>query len=133
MLPNHSWRVLVKDLEATIGVGVHMHERKPQRILVNVMVEGLYPAKPQNLKDCYNYDHIHLLVTEAWPKKEHTLLLEECAVELLSYIFHSDSRVTKVRVGVCKPDVYEKAHSVGVETEWTREEFNKFISPQAAG
>lgn len=119
----HRFRVYVKNLETSIAVGIYDHEKEKQRIIVNAMVEGEYPAKPQTIKDCFNYEHIHNLVTHEWSKKPHRLLLEDCVVELLEYIFKCDERVDYAKVSVCKPDIFENTEAVGVETEWTRKDF----------
>lgn len=112
-------------METTIGVGIHPHERAKQRIFVNVTVEGEYPAKPQTIEDCFNYDHIHNLVVNEWQKHEHKLLLENCVVELLEHIFRCDNRVDTATVRVCKPDIFPKVEAVGVETKWTRKDFER--------
>ncbi len=125
--PKHHWRVHIKNMETTIGVGIHEHERRKQRVLVNVVVEGEYLAKPQVIEDCFNYDHVHNLVVNEWPKKEHKPLLENCAVELLEHIFRCDNRVDYASVRVCKPDIFPQVEAVGVEAEWTREDFKKLV------
>lgn len=123
----HLWRIHVKNLETIIGVGIHEHEKEKQRVIVNTVVEGEYPAKPSSIKDCFNYDYIHNLVVNIWPKHQHKPLLEDCAVELLEYIFRCDDRVTTASVRICKPDIFPAAESVGVETTWTRKDFENFI------
>jgi FolB domain-containing protein len=121
----HLWKVHVKNLKSHIGVGIHDHEKNKQRILVNVVVEGHYPELPKHINDCFDYDHIHELVVNEWPKKAHKPLLENCVIELLEYIFRSDERVERASVRVCKPDIFPNAESVGVECQWTREDFQR--------
>ncbi len=123
---NHRWYVHVKNLETTIGVGIHAHEKEKQRVIVNVTVEGEYPANPQTIKDCFNYDHIHNLIVNEWPQKAHKPLLENCVVELLEHIFRCDERVDIARVQVSKPDIFQNAEKVGVETQWTRKDFELY-------
>lgn len=124
-LQKHRWRVHIKNMETTIGVGIHTHEQKKQRVIVNVTVEGEYPAKPQIIDDCFNYECIHELVINEWPNKPHKLLLENCVVELLEHIFRCDGRADKASVRVCKPDISPHAEAVGVESEWTRKDFER--------
>lgn len=124
----HRWRVYLKDLETTIGVGIHAHELIKQRVIVNVTVEGEYPAKPADINDCFNYEYIYKLVVSEWPNKEHKQLLEHCVVELLENIFRYDSRVDYAKVQACKPDIFESVQAVGVETEWTRKDFERFTA-----
>lgn len=130
-IKKHRWRVHVTNLQTTIRVGIHEHEKEKQRIIVNAIVEGEYPAKPQVIEDCFNYEYIHNLVVDEWPKKEHKLLLENCVVELLEHIFRSDERVDYASVRVCKPDISSHAEAVGVETEWTRKDFEKLVLGKA--
>lgn len=120
---NHRWRVYLKNLESKIGVGIHAHEMVKQRVIVNVTVEGVYPAKPQKIDDCFNYEYIYELVVNKWPNAQHKPLLEECVVELLEEIFRYDERVDYAKVHVCKPDIFAHVESVGVEAEWTRQDF----------
>ncbi len=127
-IQKHRWRVHVTNLQTTIRVGIHEHEKEKQRIIVNAIVEGEYPAKPQVIEDCFNYEYIHNLVVDEWPKKEHKSLLENCVVELLEHIFSCDERVDKASVRICKPDISPHAEAVGVEAQWTRKDF-KLFSP----
>lgn len=124
----HRWRVNIKNMATTILVGIHPHEQEKQRVLVNVIVEGEYPAKPRVIEDCFNYDYIHNLVVYEWPKKEHQLLLENCVVDLLEHIFRCDGRVDFASVCVCKPDIFPQVEAVGVEAQWTREDFERLVS-----
>lgn len=122
----HRWLVNIKNMQTTIGVGIHPHEQIKQRVFVNVTIEGEYPAKPKVIGECFNYDHVHDLVVNEWPNRKHKPLLENCAVELLEHIFRCDGRVDAVTVRVCKPDIFPQVESVGVETRWTRADFEKF-------
>lgn len=124
--PTHRWNIHIKNMETTIGVGIHPHEQTKQRVLVNVVVEGNYPVKPQVIGDCFDYDHIHNLVVNKWPELPHKPLLENCVVELMEHIFRCDDRVDSASVRVCKPDIFQHVEAVGVETKWTRADFNKF-------
>jgi 7,8-dihydroneopterin aldolase/epimerase/oxygenase len=126
------WRVYVKNLETNIKIGIHDHEQEPQRVLVNATVTGRYPAHPSSIGDCFNYDHIHKLVVNEWQKRPHTKLLETLVVEVLEYIFRIDSRVESAKVSLCKPDIFKMAESVGVEAEWSREEYLRFCSNKKA-
>lgn len=119
----HLWQVHVTNLETRIAVGIHPHERKKQRIIINATVEGEYPTEPKVIGDCFNYEKIHSLVVDEWPKHGHKLLLENCVVELLTHIFRCDNRVERASVRICKPDISKHAEAVGVEARWTRADF----------
>lgn len=123
------WRIHIKNLEAKIRIGLYAHEREPQRIIVNATIEAMYSPTPKTIEECFDYDHVHRLVTVEWPKRPHAWLLETCVVELMTDIFKSDARVSRVKVCIVKPDIFPEAESVGVETEWTREDFIR-LSPR---
>lgn len=119
------WRVHIKNMESQVKVGIHSHEQKPQRLLISADIEGVYPAYPQSISECFDYDHVHKLVAGEWPKRGHTELLETFVTELLEHIFTVDNRVDFVRASVSKPDIFAHAESVGVEAEWTRKDYER--------
>jgi dihydroneopterin aldolase len=122
---NQKWRINVKNLETFIPIGIHPHEKKPQRVIINAVIEGNYPLKPRSIDDCFNYEHIHRFVVKEWPLQPHVFLMETSVVTLLNYIFNIDQRVTFAKVSLCKPDILLEAQSVGVEAEWTRADFER--------
>jgi dihydroneopterin aldolase len=119
------WRVFVKNMETTVKIGIHDHEQKPQRILVNVEVQGVYKAPPEVISDCFNYDHVHQLAVKEWPQRAHVQLLETLAIEMLKHVFTVDNRVDTARVSIAKPDIFKEAEVVGVEASWTMDDFVK--------
>ncbi len=128
MSSDQNWRIHIRNVETFIRVGIHSHEKDPQRILVNATIDGRYPLKPVALAECFDYEKVPQLVLQEWPKRPHAWLLEGCVVELLEYIFAQDDRVQCAKVSVCKPDIFPEAESVGVETEWTRADFERAIA-----
>jgi 7,8-dihydroneopterin aldolase/epimerase/oxygenase len=126
MSSNQRWRLHVKNLETSLRIGIYPHEKQaPQRVLVSAVVEAEYPLKPQSIEECVNYDMIYRLVVEEWPARAHIDLLETFVIELLEYIFRENSGVAYAKVRLDKPDIFKEAEAVGVEAEWTREEFNQ--------
>ncbi len=123
--PKHRWTIHVTNLETRIAVGIHPHEQEKQRVIINATVEGTYSAKPKKIEDCFNYEHVHNLVVDEWSKHGHKLLLENCVTELIEHIFRCDERVERACVRICKPDISPHAEAVGVETSWTRADFDK--------
>ena len=121
---NHQWTVMVKKLESSVRIGIHEHEKIPQRILVDAWVRGKYPAVPSTIDQCFNYEVIYDRVVRWWPKQPHVDLLETLVVDLLAYIFSSDARVLSAKVRIHKPDIYAEAVSVSAQTEWTRADFD---------
>ena len=126
MSSKHKWRINVRNLETNMRVGCDPKERDPQRIRINVMIEGEYDFKPDKLDQCINYDVVYKFVTQEWPKLPHTILLETRVNDLLEYIFRSDDRVAFVRASLEKPDIFHEVESVGIETEWTREDYERY-------
>lgn len=122
------WCIFVKNLETTVRIGIHRHEKTAQRLRVSADIEMLYAQPPQTIADCFNYDHIYRLVCEEWPKGAHVDLLETLAVDFLNYVFTMDSRVDSAKVRIAKPDIFAEAEEVGVETRWTREDFKRLTS-----
>ena len=129
MLSDMTWRINIKNMQTKIRVGICDHEKlQAQNILINAVIDSEYSAQPESIEECFNYDSIYQLVVVEWPQKTHIDLLETWAFELLSYIFNSDKKVKYAKVSITKPDIYKEAESVGVEAEWTREDFNKLAS-----
>ena len=119
------WKIHVRNLDTRIGVGIHAHEQTPQRIRVNALIAAEYAAQPQSISECLSYEVIHDYVTREWPKRPHTDLLETLVNDLLLFIFNAHPGVQRAQVTVGKPDIFEQAQCVGVEAEWTREDFKR--------
>lgn len=101
--PGTEWyKVEINDLRVdNMKVGIADWERHPdktQPILVDV---ALYRAvgvlNAQSIDDCINYVHVISHVTEKWPKRPHTDLLETLLEELVAVCFE-DARVDACRV-----------------------------------
>jgi|GEM_PF-279146 len=122
------WRINIKNMETHIAVGIHAHEQKPQRVVVNAVIEGMYPVKPRSIEECFSYEHVQRLVVGEWPKRPHIFLLETYIAELLQHIFSLDERIVYVKASLCKPDIFAEAEAVGVEAQWTREDFERLTA-----
>lgn len=120
------WKVHVRGLEATIRIGIHSHEKEPQRVRVDAEVQSDYAIRPTGISECFDYDHIYNIVSKEWPKRNHTALLESYVTELLEHIFRADARVVSAKVRISKPDIFHEAEAVGVEAVWTREDFERY-------
>ena len=123
---NMPWRIFLKNIETSIKIGIHDHEKKPQRLQVNVTMEGEYPCFSTNINDYYNYDVIKCYVTEEWPTRPHVLLLENLVVDLLDFIFSSNDSVEYANVSISKLDIFQQVEAVGVEAEWVREDYENY-------
>jgi 7,8-dihydroneopterin aldolase/epimerase/oxygenase len=134
MSSNQRWRIIVKNLETSILIGIYDHEKNtPQEILVNAIIESVYPLDPASVEECSNYELVYNLVTKEWPKRPHIDLLETCVTQLLQYIFENDPCAQYAKVCISKPERFPDAESVGIEAEMTREEFEKFVIPAKEG
>jgi dihydroneopterin aldolase len=111
-------RMMVRDLVINIRLGVHAHERvpdKPQRIIVNVEMfsDGKSHLEGEGLASVVDYDPIHSAV-QNWPNRPHVLLIETLLEELIALCFR-DERVRACKVSIVKPDIYDAAAAAGVE------------------
>lgn len=124
MSSSHEWRIQITNLKTNVCVGIYDHEREPQPVVVNALITGKYPARPQTIEDCFDYSLVHRFVTVDWSKREHVGLLEILVVELLEFIFSADSRVQYAKVSVCKTDI-SAVEAIGSEAEWTRADYKR--------
>jgi len=111
-------RMMVRDLITHVRLGVHAHERhpdKPQRIIVNVEMfgDGKSHQRGEGLASVIDYDPIHAAIQD-WPNRPHVFLIETLLEELIVLCFR-DSRVFACRVSIVKPDIYDAAAAAGVE------------------
>lgn len=97
----------LRDVRVAVRLGVHAHEREaPQPVSVDV---ELYRAQErfagQSLADCLDYDRVFRHLTETWPERPHTDLLEQLAEDLITFCL-SDERVEACRVVIRKLEIY---------------------------
>ena len=107
-----------------VGIGIHPWEyKKKQRILVDVDMYSFKGAfKGKKIDDCINYDLPFNYVTQVWPKRKHTGLVETLAEELVEFCLRIKD-VEAVRVRIRKPDVYKGKAVPGIEffrTKYTK-------------
>ncbi len=119
------WRINITNLVTHVKVGIYPRERKSQRIMINGVIAGCYPVRPNSIEECISYEHVYKLAVQEWPKRPHVDLLETYLVELLEYVFTIDNRIQQARFSLCKPDVFKEAEAVGIEAEWTRADFER--------
>lgn len=99
--------VALRGVRVWLRVGVRAEERRrPQPVEVEV---ELYRRAPRDrrggLAACLDYDRLHRHLTEDWPARPHTELLEELAEDLVAFCL-ADPRVEACRVVVRKPEIY---------------------------
>jgi dihydroneopterin aldolase len=114
------YTILLEGLEVTMGLGIHPEERAaPQRVVVSVEMECVYPAAPEDRIDAVvDYDFlrtgIHSLVESRHFDLQETLCEEVAALAM------RDARVRRARVRSIKPDFYPDA-AVGCEVVRSRD------------
>lgn len=111
-------RMMIRDLVTHVRLGVHAHERdpdRPQRIIVNIemFADGKSHIGGEGLASVIDYDPVHKALA-GWPTRPHVLLIETLLEELIVLCFR-DPRVKACRVSIVKPDIYDAAAAAGVE------------------
>jgi FolB domain-containing protein len=97
----------LRDVRVAVRLGARAHERAaPQTVSVDVELyrhHGRFVGA--SLADCLDYDRVFRHLTETWPQRPHTELLEELAEELVRFCL-IDQRVEACRVVIRKPEIY---------------------------
>ncbi|HEX2752396.1 MAG TPA: dihydroneopterin aldolase [Alphaproteobacteria bacterium] len=96
-------------LEIEMAVGIAPWEKtggKTQRLVIDVdmyRMEGAFTG--QSIDDCIDYSAVYDYVTQNWPSRPHTDLLETLLEELVAFCFR-DTRIAACRVAIAKPHVF---------------------------
>lgn len=106
---------LLEGLEVVMGLGIHPAElAAPQRVLVSVRMEVVYPSPPSEdrIDAVLDYDFVRAGV-QALVADRH-FHLQETLCEAIAALCLADPRVARVTVRTSKPDIYPDA-TVGCE------------------
>ena len=118
---NYKRKVLIKDLELKMLIGIHNFEKKKkQRVRFNLVInidQNLFP-NDNDLKSIVNYEQVIKTIKRITAKK-HYPLLETLAEKIFSKLFEN-LRIKKILLRIEKLDVIKNTKSVGVEIEKTR-------------
>ncbi len=118
---NYKRKVLIKDLELKMLIGIHKFEKKKkQRVRFNLFInidQNLFP-NDNDLKSIVNYEQVIKTIKRITAKK-HYPLLETLAEKIFSKLFEN-LRIKKILLRIEKLDVIKNTTSVGVEIEKTR-------------
>ena len=118
---NYKRKVLIKDLELKMLIGIHNFEKKKkQRVRFNLVInidQNLFPNN-NDLKSIVNYEQVIKTIKRITAKK-HYPLLETLAEKIFSKLFEN-LRIKKILLRIEKLDVIKNTTSVGVEIEKTR-------------
>lgn len=98
----------LRGLKVEVRIGVNEAERAgPQTVSVDVELYrsgGAFTGK--GLADCLDYDRVYRHLTEHWPARPHTELLEQLAEDAVQVCLE-DSRVEACRVVIRKLEIYD--------------------------
>ena len=118
---NYKRKVLIKDLELKMLIGIHNFEKKKkQTVRFNLVInidQNLFP-NDNDLKSIVNYEQVIKTIKRITAKK-HYPLLETLAEKIFSKLFEN-LRIKKILLRIEKLDVIKNTTSVGVEIEKTR-------------
>ena len=118
---NYKRKVLIKDLELKMLIGIHKFEKKKkQRVRFNLVInigQNLFP-NDNDLKSIVNYEQVIKTIKRIIAKK-HYPLLETLAEKIFSKLFEN-LKIKKILLRIEKLDVIKNTTSVGVEIEKTR-------------
>lgn len=113
-------RLLIKDLILRTRIGIHPHEREPQRVRVNAEVEIRGDIRPHDddIAQVLSYEDLIAQIKEL-TATGHINLVETLAVRIAE-ICLIDPRAVSARIRIEKLDVEPDAEAVGIEIERTR-------------
>ncbi len=106
----------IENLVLEVRLGVLDREKlAPQRLIVDVTMYRPKPTHPaQSLADCMDYARVYEHLTNTWPARPHTELIETLAEDLLAFCFQ-DASIAACRVRLRKPDIFDGAAVPGLE------------------
>ena len=109
-------KVLIKNLELKIFIGIHNFEKKKkQRVRFNIEVITDPNIKPNNqdLSTILNYEDV-INKIQTLVKKQHHELIEDLAENIFKIIFQNKI-VKKINIKIEKLDIIKNSESVGIE------------------
>jgi len=113
------YALILDGLSLTMGLGIHAHEQTPQRVLVDVRLDCVYPVAPRDdrIAEALDYDAIHRGIGDLAASRH--FHLQETLCEAIAALCLADPRVERVTVRSCKPDIFPDAR-VGCEITRSR-------------
>lgn len=108
------YALVLDGLSLLMGLGIHAHEQTPQRVLVDIRLDCIYPSPPSEdrIAEALDYDAIYGGVRDLAASRHFNL--QETLCEEIAEICLADPRVARVTVRSCKPDIFPDAR-VGCE------------------
>ena len=120
-----AWTIELSNLETRLRVGIWDHEREFQPVRASLSVRAGTSPTPHVIEDCLDYRTIYYWITEVWPARPHTPLLETKLRELMQFVFSSDPRIEWVDAALSKPLACREARGVGVRMAMSRDDYEK--------
>eukprot|EP01035_Chromulina_nebulosa_P033539 gene33539-44912_t len=92
-----------------MGLGIHAHEQAPQRVLVDIRLDCVYPSPPSEdrIAEALDYDAIYTGVRALAASRHFNL--QETLCEEIAALCLADPRVVRVTVRSCKLDIFPDA------------------------
>lgn len=115
-------KISLRDVEIRMVLGIAEWEKTPgrtQRVIVNIDLFRSGAPVSKTIDDAMDYDRVYRYVTETWPTRPHTDLIETLASDLAAVCLE-DAKVEACRVHIRKPDVYQGRGHSEIEVVRTR-------------
>ena len=109
-------KIFFKEINIPCRIGVYEHEKKhPQRIIISIELELSSEVEPINdrIDETLNYDLIYREIKKI-SSSQHFNLVETLTYRIFIYLKKLE-KVSKLRINVSKPDIYEDCNKVGYE------------------
>ncbi|CAN5356471.1 dihydroneopterin aldolase [soil metagenome] len=108
------YTLLLDGLSLVMGLGIHAHEQAPQRVLVDLRLDCVYPSAPtgDRIAEALDYDAIYAGVRDLAASRHFNL--QETLCEEIASLCLANPWVERVTVRSCKPDIFPDAR-VGCE------------------
>jgi 7,8-dihydroneopterin aldolase/epimerase/oxygenase len=122
-------RIALREVALEVRLGAYEKERHaPQPVIVDVELYRSMGAFPMGagLEDCLDYDRIFRHLTQDWPQRPHTDLIERLAEDLVLFCLE-DPRVEACRVVIRKPAIYGGSAIPEIELWRLREEHDPAV------
>lgn len=112
--PAQYQKIIVRDLELDMFLGIHEHEKKTaQRVIVNVECYLEEPAGKEDINTTVNYEDIIRCIKDI--AGEGHIKLAETFAEDIAERCKRLGRMNSIMVRIEKPDIIADTLSVGVE------------------
>jgi 7,8-dihydroneopterin aldolase/epimerase/oxygenase len=121
------WRVFIDALEVSTRIGIHAHEHlAPQPVVIDASLAYRCEPSEAGTHAMIDYERYCNRVSEFLSAKPHTRMLETLAVEIAQLSFDEWPALDALTLSLHKPKIREGTKRIGVELDWTREDFDVY-------